>query len=98
MSLVLGLSLVWCNIERMDLAYDLKIKQVKLDEKTALLAKLEVERENLLSPYRLRQKAREYGLGPADQGRIRHLWAKVRGSGSGTGVNRLQATGTGKEE
>jgi len=77
LSLTLGLSLVWCNIERMDLAYDLKTKQMILDEKNALLAKLEVERGNLLSPYRLRQKAEEYGLGPADQGRIRRLSAKV---------------------
>jgi len=76
-SLILGLSLVWCNIERMDLAYDLKTNQMILDEKTALLAKLEVERGNLLSPYRLRQKAEEYGLGPADQSRIRRLSAKA---------------------
>ncbi len=76
-SLVLGLSLVWCNIERMDMAYDLKTRQVSLDERKALLAKLEVERGNLLSPYRLRQKAEEYGLGPANQGRIRRLSAEA---------------------
>jgi hypothetical protein len=72
-SLLLGLAMVWCNIERMDLAYSLKEQQDALDERLALVSKLEVERDNLLSPHRLRRKARELGLGPGAPGRIRRM-------------------------
>ena len=73
LSLLLGLGLVWCNIERMDLAYELKTQQVELERVEALIAKLELERDNLLSPHRLRAKAAELGLGPASQGRLRRI-------------------------
>ncbi|NJB67759.1 hypothetical protein GGQ74_001399 [Desulfobaculum xiamenense] len=73
LSLLLGLVMVWCNIERMDLAYNLKEQQDTLEEREALVAKLEVERDNLLSPHGLRQLAEELGLGPASPGRIRRL-------------------------
>ncbi len=72
-SLVLGLTLVWLNIERMDIAYGLQKLQVELDRDSAHAAKLEVERDNLLSPYRLRQKAQELGMRPAVPGQIRRL-------------------------
>lgn len=72
-SLVLGLTLVWLNIERMDIAYGLQKLQVELDKNAAHRAKLEVERDNLLSPYRLRRKARELGMRPAEPGQIRRL-------------------------
>jgi len=73
LALGLGLGVVWCGIERYDLAYKLTGLRASLEEREELVAKLEVERDNLLSPYRLREKAREYGLGPASQGRIRRL-------------------------
>ncbi|BBD08551.1 hypothetical protein [Desulfovibrio ferrophilus] len=73
LSLLLGLGLVWCNIERMDLAYGLKTQQVELERVEALIGKLELERNNLLSPHRLRAKATELGLGPAGQGRLRRI-------------------------
>ena len=44
------LILVWSNIERIDTTYFINIAQNKLQERKALRAKLEVERERLLSP------------------------------------------------
>lgn len=72
-SLALGLGVVWCGNERYDLAYKLTAMRAELHEREALQAKLEVERDSLLSPHRLRAKAREFGLGPADRGRIRTM-------------------------
>lgn len=70
-ALLLGLSSVWLNIERMDLAYDLDKLQKELDARTALAAKLELERNNLLSPYRLKRLAAMYGLVPVGPGQMR---------------------------
>jgi len=75
--LVFGLGLVWLNIERVDLAYELNKMQGQIDEVEALTAKLEVERNTLITPARLREVSREYGLGPARPGQIR----RVSGSG-----------------
>jgi hypothetical protein len=69
--LVLGLSSVWLNIERMDLAYDLNKLEKELGNRTALATKLEVERNNLLSPYRLKRLAAVYGLIPVGPGQMR---------------------------
>lgn len=72
-TLVLGLCVVWMNIERMDLAYELKRLQTELERKNDLNAKLEVERMNLLSSARLRTLGEEIGLKPAGPGQIRIL-------------------------
>lgn len=71
--LALGLLLVWCNIERLDLAYEIKRLEEEIEKGNELNAKLEVERDSLLSPYRLTDKALELGLRPARQGEIRKL-------------------------
>jgi cell division protein FtsL len=71
--LVLGLMVVWVNIERLDLAYELKQLQTELERKTDLQAKLEVERMNLLSSSRLRTLAEESDLRQARPGQIRIL-------------------------
>lgn len=70
-ALIFGLISVWLNIERVDKAYELRRMERELNEKTALASKLEVERDNLLSPLRLRKLANKYGFGPASQGQIR---------------------------
>lgn len=72
-ALAMGLTLAWCNIERLDLAYRARQIQGELDARLALAAKLDLERANLSSPYRLQEKAREQGLRPATAGRIRRL-------------------------
>jgi len=71
--LIFGLGLVWINIERVDLAYELNKMQRQIDEVETLSAKLEVERNTLITPARLRELASEYGLGPARPGQIRHV-------------------------
>lgn len=71
--LLLALGVVWLNIERVDLAYELKQLQTELARKNDLHAKLEVERMNLLSSARLRALADEIGLRPAGAGQIRTL-------------------------
>ncbi|MBN2140452.1 MAG: hypothetical protein JW718_05540 [Desulfovibrionaceae bacterium] len=72
-TLVLGLASVWLNIERMDLAYDLRKMEEALNRTRGLVAKLEVERNNLLSPYRLNGLADKFGLGPARAGQMRRI-------------------------
>jgi len=69
--LILGLSSVWLNIERMDLAYDLSKLEKELANRTALVTKLELERNNLISPYRLKRLASMYGLVPVGPGQMR---------------------------
>ncbi len=71
--LILGLTVVWVNIERLDLAYELKQLQTELERKNDLQAKLEVERMNLLSSSRLRTLAEENELRQAEPGQIRML-------------------------
>lgn len=72
-ALLLGLSLVWLNIERMDLAYELRNMEKDLDQKSAHAVKLEVERDKLTSPYRLNRLAEQLGLVVAEPGQIRRL-------------------------
>ncbi len=70
-ALIMTLVLVWINIERTDISYFMNTLQVDLQEKKAHKAKLEVEREYLLSPRELGLKAKELGLQPPKPGQIR---------------------------
>ncbi len=72
-ALVLSLGSVWLNIERMDLAYDVNKLEKELAGRTALVSKLELERNNLLSPYRLKRLAAMYGLQPVGPGQMRMM-------------------------
>lgn len=71
--LALGLSLTWVNIERVDMAYELRRLQTEIDSQEALISKLEVERNTMLTPERMRTLARDYGLCQARPGQIRRL-------------------------
>ena len=73
--LALGFGLTWVNIERVDMAYELKRLQTEIESQEALLSKLEVERNSLLTPDRLRALAAQYGLTQARPGQIRRLSA-----------------------
>lgn len=75
MLLVQGFAVVWLNIERVDLAYQVRQLEQSLAAKRSHLAKLEVERDNLLAPARLRQQALALGLRRAGAGQIRNLEA-----------------------
>ncbi|THB66776.1 MAG: hypothetical protein D6E12_09825 [Desulfovibrio sp.] len=72
-TLMLGLTVVWLGIERTDMLYGMKRMQGELEERRTLVGKLQVERENLVSHYRLRQEAANRGLGPAEQGQTRRV-------------------------
>ena len=74
--MVMGLVLVWSNIERMDTTYFINIAQNTLRERRALRAKLEVERERLLSPYELRRRAEEFSMREPKPGQIRRMEAR----------------------
>lgn len=71
--MVMGLVLVWCSIERTDTTYFINIAQNELRERLAHKAKLEVERERLLSPYELRRRAEEAGMAEPKPGQIRRM-------------------------
>lgn len=73
---VMGLIQVWSGIERTDLNYFINIVQNDIREKQALHAKLEVERERLLAPYILRQRAEEFGMHEPAPGQVRRLELK----------------------
>lgn len=72
-TLALGLALVWVNIERVDLAYELKNLEKELQDKQDQHAKLEVERHYLLAPAQLRERANGMGLKPPSREQIRTL-------------------------
>jgi cell division protein FtsL len=83
-ALGMGLCLVWFNIESIDLAYDIKKLESELGERAEVAAKLEVERDNLASPYRLRGLAQGFGLGPAQSGQIRRMGGMLAENGRNT--------------
>ena len=72
-SLILGLTLVWLSIEITDMTYSIGQLQASVSERRALKAKLEVERDRLLSPYELGRAALTRGMREAVPGQIRHL-------------------------
>jgi|JTFP01.1.fsa_nt_gb cell division protein FtsL len=72
-TIILGLGLVWVNIERVDLAYELKTLERELQEKQDQNSKLQVERHYLLAPATLRARAEKAGLRPPGRDQIRIL-------------------------
>lgn len=68
---VLGLVLVWVNIERLDLSYECKGLERELARRMDLHEKLVVERQYLLSPATLGAQAQRYGLKPPSREQIR---------------------------
>ena len=75
MAVVMSIVLVWLNIERMDTTYFINIQKSELRDKQGLRAKLEVERDRLLSPYELRMRAEQFGMTEPRPGQIRRLKA-----------------------
>lgn len=72
-TIILGLGLVWVNIERVDLAYELKILERELQEKQDQHSKLQVELHYLLAPATLRDRAEKAGLQPPRRDQIRTM-------------------------
>ena len=72
-SLAAGVALIWISIARNDLGYEIFKLQKEIDNGLAHITKLEVERDSLLSPYVLHEKAKNLGWRIADPGQIRRL-------------------------
>lgn len=73
---VMGLALVWSGIERTDTTYFINIAQNEARERQSLHAKLEMERDRLLSPYELRRRAEEFDMKEPKAGQIRRMEIK----------------------
>ncbi|MBO4336116.1 MAG: hypothetical protein J5846_09870 [Desulfovibrio sp.] len=71
--LIMLLIHVWINIERVDTSYFITRAKQDIDERQEHLVKLEIERERLLTPHELKQKAMGYGMHEAYPGQIRRL-------------------------
>ncbi|WP_298067720.1 hypothetical protein [uncultured Mailhella sp.] len=74
-SIMLGMALTWLSIDGNDTAYSIQRILRQKDAALAHIAKLEVERDSLLSPYALGKTAEEMGMSMADPGQIRRLKA-----------------------
>lgn len=73
LTIVLGLTLVWVNIERVDQAYELKSLERVYQEKQEQNSKLQVELHYLLAPSTLRDRAEKAGLRPPTRDQIRMI-------------------------
>ena len=71
--LVMGLVMVWSNIERMDINYFINQLQASVRERQEHKAKLETEREYLLSPNELGRKAAALGMRQPSPGQVRRM-------------------------
>ena len=72
-SIAVALFLVWLNVERTKLAYRAHSLQRDVDRVLETKAKLEVERNFLISPQELSKRAEAMGLRPALPGEIRRM-------------------------
>jgi hypothetical protein len=72
-SVALGLTLVWYSIERTDIAYHLRKLRADVEDAISHRAKLEVERDYLISPSELRKMAARLNMHEAKPGQIRRV-------------------------
>ncbi len=72
-ALLLALTSVWLSTEFTQLSYKVRTLGREVAKQENLIAKLEVERDNLLSPAQLELLARHYNLTQAKSGQIRSL-------------------------
>lgn len=76
-SVVLNLALIvmvaWMSTQKIQMGYSLKQMHTSYGSKQDHASKLVVERDNLLSPYNLREKAAEFGMRTARPGEIRRM-------------------------
>ena len=75
-SLVMGLVMVWSNIERMDINYFINQLQASVRERQEHKAKLETEREFLLSPNELGRRAAALGMHQPSPGQVRRMHSR----------------------
>ncbi len=73
LTFVVGLATVWVNIERVDLSYRMQRLQSEFRDNQELKIKLTIEKNNLLSPYRLRELGEQRGFFSPDDSQIRKI-------------------------
>lgn len=61
---------MWLSIERTDKAYSIRQLRGGVEERRVLKSKLEIERDRLLAPQILREKAAVLGMSEARAGQI----------------------------
>jgi hypothetical protein len=69
----LGLAKVWVNIERVDLSYRIQTLQNEYRDNQELRTKLYIEKNNLLSPYRLKELGEGMGMSSPAESQTRKL-------------------------
>ena len=69
----LSLTLVWLNVQMVNMAYDMKQLRSRLHSEKTLNAKLEVERMHLVSDYRLQELATRLELSPPVEDQVRRI-------------------------
>lgn len=74
--IVMSFTLVWSNIEMMDINYRMSSLYSQLSSKQDINSKLEIESDHLLSPYVLGLRAKEFGMKQPDYGQIRRIQEK----------------------
>lgn len=72
-SITMGLAVTWINMGSNSTAASIQRLQQKVDAARSHVAKLEVERDSLLSPYILGKTAERLGMSMADPGQIRRI-------------------------
>lgn len=70
---VVCLAKVWVNIERVDLSYRMQRLQNDFRENQELRTKLTIEKNNLLSPYRLKELGEKRGLFSPEESQVRKI-------------------------
>lgn len=73
LTFLLALAKVWVNIERVDLSYQMQRLQNQYQENQELRTKLTIEKNNLLSPYRLKELGEAMGMSTPADSQIRKI-------------------------
>jgi cell division protein FtsL len=77
-SIIMGMAVTWINVGSRSIATDIHKMQCQTVDARNHIAKLEVERDSLLSPYILGKTAERLGMAMADPGQIRRIEASRR--------------------
>ena len=77
-SIIMGMAVTWINVGSRSIATDIHKMQCQTEAARTHIAKLEVERDSLLSPYILGKTAERLGMAMADPGQIRRIEASRR--------------------
>ena len=77
-AIIMGMTMTWINVGSRNIASDIHEMQCRTEAARIHIAKLEVERDSLLSPYILGKTAERLGMSMANPGQIRRIEASRR--------------------